>query len=50
MHGGAAPGAPRGQANGSYKTGHYTKEAIALRRQIRAWVRQMSAFAKAARE
>jgi hypothetical protein len=31
LHGGRA-GAPSGKANGSYKTGEHTKEAIALRK------------------
>ena len=32
MHGGASPGAPRGKANGSYKHGRFTTEAIESRR------------------
>ena len=41
MHGGTNPGAPKGPANGAYKSGLYTKEALALRKQardlMRAW-------------
>ena len=35
MHGGASPGAPCGSANGNYQHGHYTKAAIADRKQMR---------------
>ena len=35
-----AHGAPCGARNGNYKTGHYTREAIALRRDISALLRQ----------
>jgi len=31
-HGGLSPGAPRGRANGSWKHGRNTNEAVALRR------------------
>ena len=34
MHGGKSPGAPTGESNGNYRHGHYTKEAIAIRRRI----------------
>jgi uncharacterized protein YjcR len=34
MHGGKSPGAPRGNRN-AWKHGHYSAEAIALRRLIR---------------
>jgi hypothetical protein len=42
MHGGAAgSGAPRGRRNGNYKSGAYTKEAVAARRLLwkvlRSW-------------
>lgn len=36
MHGGTNPGAPRGEANGNYRTGLYTLETLALRAMIRA--------------
>ena len=32
VHGGASPGAPKGRANGSWKHGGWTDEAVALRR------------------
>lgn len=35
MHGGTNPGAPRGEANGNYRTGLYTRESLALRDLIR---------------
>jgi uncharacterized protein YjcR len=34
MHGGTSPGAPKGNRN-AWKHGHYSAEAIALRRLIR---------------
>jgi hypothetical protein len=37
---GAGGGAPTGERNGNYKSGHYTREAIALRRDISALLRQ----------
>jgi len=39
MHGGASPGAPRGKANGNYKHGQFTEEAVYMRRTISALVR-----------
>src|SRR5215207_961827 len=40
MHGGAAgSGAPKGKANGNYRHGHYTAEALAERTALRKWVR-----------
>jgi hypothetical protein len=36
VHGGLSPGAPRGQKNGNYKDGHWTKEAVEERRFIRS--------------
>ena len=36
MHGGKSPGAPYGPRNGSYRTGLWTKEAIANRKVIAA--------------
>jgi hypothetical protein len=36
LHGGKSPGAPRGSANGRFKDGYWTCEAIAERRFIRA--------------
>ena len=47
MHGGKSPGAPKGERNGAYKHGRFTNEAIAMRQQIRAWVREMEQIAEA---
>jgi hypothetical protein len=41
MHGGASPGAPRGKANGSYKHGRFTAEAIESRRGLNALIRML---------
>ena len=41
MHGGASPGAPRGKANGNYKHGRFTTEAIESRRGLNALVRDL---------
>jgi hypothetical protein len=44
MHGGSAgSGAPRGNKN-ALKHGHYTREAIAERRQLRSLLRQSASF------
>jgi hypothetical protein len=44
MHGGAkGSGAPKGERNGNYRHGHFTQEAVELRRQIRALITQMLA-------
>ena len=47
MHGGASLGAPKGERNGNYKHGRFTNEAIAQRRGLRAWIRQMARLAEA---
>ena len=47
MHGGASPGAPKGERNGNYKHGRFTNDAIAMRRQLRAWVKEMEEVAEA---
>ena len=47
MHGGASPGAPNGAVNGNYRHGRFTNEAVALRRESRAWIRQMEQIAEA---
>jgi hypothetical protein len=39
-HHGAGGGAPTGKRNGNFKTGHYTREAIALRKDISALLRE----------
>ena len=46
FHGGASPGAPKGKANGMYRHGRYTNEAIAERRELSAWIRTMRQVAK----
>jgi hypothetical protein len=46
MHGGRSPGAPKGERNGNYKTGRFTCEAIAQRRQLNAWIRMMGQLAE----
>jgi hypothetical protein len=46
MHGGASPGAPKGKANGNYRNGRFTCEAIAERRQLSAWIREMAQVAR----
>ncbi len=47
MHGGAkGSGAPKGKGNGNYRHGQFTCEAIEERRQIRALLVEMKAFAK----
>ena len=35
-HHGAGGGAPKGERNGNYKNGHYTREAVAERRMLSA--------------
>jgi hypothetical protein len=45
MHGGTSPGAPRGEANGNYRHGRFTCEAIERRQEISALVRLMRAMA-----
>ena len=46
MHGGASPGAPRGKANGSYKHGRFTIEAIEQRRGLNALIRKLRRVAE----
>ncbi len=45
MHGGASPGAPRGNKN-ALKHGHYTAEAIAERLEFSELIREMRWLAK----
>ncbi len=40
------PGAPKGRANGNYKTGRFTCEAIEQRRQLNTWIRTMAEIAQ----
>jgi hypothetical protein len=46
MHGVSSPGAPRGQANGNYRHGRFTCEAIERRRDLNALIRMMSKAAE----
>src|SRR5690242_14130890 len=47
LHGGAeGSGAPRGERNGSYRHGLYTREAIAERKALRALIRYMREAAR----
>src|SRR5579872_4970676 len=40
LHGGLSPGAPKGRANGNYRHGAMTTEAIAERKAARAMLRE----------
>ena len=44
MHGGASPGAPKGNKN-ALKHGRYTAKAIAQRRKVRELIRAMKQLA-----
>ncbi len=46
MHGGPPPGAPRGEANGNYRHGRFTGEAIRERHQLNAWIRMVAGTAQ----
>lgn len=49
LHGGAeGSGAPRGERNGSYRHGLYTREAIAERRALQALIRDFREDARGA--
>jgi hypothetical protein len=39
IHGGLSPGAPQGTANGSYRDGYWTREAVEERKFIRSLVK-----------
>ena len=39
IHGGLSPGAPRGAANGRFKDGYWTREAVEERKFIRSLVK-----------
>jgi len=39
MHGRASPGAPTGKANGNYRHGHFTSEALQQRRMLNGLIR-----------
>ncbi|HEY0352193.1 MAG TPA: HGGxSTG domain-containing protein [Enterovirga sp.] len=45
MHGGSSPGAPKGEGNGNYKSGRFTNEAIAGRRELNEFNRNMRRLA-----
>ena len=47
MHGGASPGAPKGARNGNYRTGRFTNDAIASRRELNGLIRSLRALAEA---
>ncbi len=47
---GARGGGPKGERNGAYKHGLHTKEAVVLRREIRALLRTARAGVEAVRE
>jgi len=42
LHGGASPGAPKGRANGNYRTGEWTSGAIRERKWLRALIAQFA--------
>jgi hypothetical protein len=46
MHGGASPGAPKGERNGNYRTGRFTNEAIRSRRELNGMIRSLRALAE----
>ena len=46
MHGGTSPGAPKGKANGNYKHGQFTNEAIESRRTLNALIRMLGRAAE----
>jgi hypothetical protein len=39
MHGGSSAGAPKGEANGNYRHGHFTNEALEQRRMLTGLIR-----------
>jgi hypothetical protein len=41
MHGGSSPGAPKAKANGNYRHGRFTGDAIERRRDLNALIRMM---------
>ncbi len=50
FHGGMSTGAPTGPRNGNYRTGKYTKEAVAERRRFSALMRECRKQMNALRE
>jgi hypothetical protein len=45
MHGGSSPGAPNGEANGNYRSGRFTKQAMTVRRELDQVIRHLQRFA-----
>jgi hypothetical protein len=43
LHGGLSPGAPKGERNGAWKHGRYSRESIELRRAIKDLAREARA-------
>lgn len=43
---GAGGGGPKGEANGNYRNGRFTCEAIAEQRELASWMKVMKNFAK----
>ncbi|WP_322096788.1 HGGxSTG domain-containing protein [Paramagnetospirillum marisnigri] len=50
LHGGKSTGAPKGKANGNYRHGYYTAEAIAERRELRTLIQECRESVKTVRE
>jgi hypothetical protein len=46
MHGGNSPGAPNGKANGNYRHGLFTREAVESRHELNAWIRATQRWAE----
>lgn len=46
MHGGASPGAPKGERNGNWRHGRYTNEARETREELNDWIRVMRLAAR----
>jgi hypothetical protein len=46
MHGGASPGAPRGERNGNYKHGQFTLKTIESRRTLNALIKRLKEAAE----
>lgn len=46
MHGGRSPGAPKGKANGMYRHGRSTNQALAQRRELSALIKAARGMAQ----
>src|SRR5207253_10902492 len=44
-HGGRSPGGPKGEANGNWKNGAFTRAAVALRQDARALLKEIAEHA-----